>query len=223
MEARFGSFVNHPVFKAVADSLEHRRWPVHDNDALSVYGDSQIEFLAEHFSYLACTESCDTAEALFEWKRLKFEARAAAFFSMPFIGFYEHLSKHYDNSLGYHNLLILVRAALMFVIDTSCCERVYSGVNRAQTKSRASLHIETIRKIFHIQALGPDVKDFDPGPIFDAWVSAPFTAGKGSAKGRQLQAMLREIQKPVTSLSGTGFGSSALLRHISHLRADLPL
>jgi hypothetical protein len=159
------------------------------------------------------------------WRKLKFEMRSAPFFSMPFNDLYEHLSEHYDNALGYPNLLILIRGVLMLVTNTSCCERVYSCVNRVQTKARASLRIDTIHKVLQIQALGPEVKDFDPVPIFKAWMSAPFTAGKGHAKGRQLAAMLSEIQRPVNSMSGTGFGSSALLHHLRHhlrhLRANL--
>jgi len=80
--ARFGSLVNHPVFRAAANSLEHRQWPVHNDALLAQHGVESIRLLATHFSYLESMQSFNLEEALFEWGRLKFETRDSAFFSM---------------------------------------------------------------------------------------------------------------------------------------------
>lgn len=218
LEARFGGFVNHPVFTSIANSLEHRNWPIHDNAHLDEHGIEEIRFLAEHFSYLEPMSSFDLEEALFEWKRLKFETRQSPFFSMGFTQFYEHLSQHFDSALGYPNVLILARICLVLVVETSCCERVYSGVNRIQTKARASLKLETVSDVLLTQELGPAVKSFDPLPIYTAWLEAPFIEGKGEARGRQLAAMVRAIKNSETS-HGDGDSNTSVLGSVLNERS----
>jgi len=209
MQARFGGFVNHPILKAVIKSLEHRNWPIHDDDALRNHGNDEFLMIAEHFSYLRSMLSFDRREALFEWVRLKFETRGAAFFSMSFTKFYEHLSRHFDNAHGYPNVLVLARVVLMIVSDTSICERVYSSVNRTQTKARASLKLDTICDAVTIKSLGPDVRDFNPRLILEAWMTAPFKTGNGKAKGRQIETMLLDIQRSMSSSHGCASALSA--------------
>ena len=201
--------MNHPILKAVIKSLEHRNWPIHDDDALRKHGNDEFLMIAEHFSYLRSMISFDQREALFEWVRLKFETRRAAFFSMSFTKFYEHLSRHFDNALGYPNMLVLARAVLMIVSDTSICERVYSSVNRTQTKARASLNLDTICDALTIKSLGPDVCDFNPRPILEAWMTAPFKNGNGKAKGRQIETMLLDVHRSMSSSHGCASALSA--------------
>ena len=104
--------------------------------------------------------------------------------------------------MGHPNVLVVARVVLMIVSDTSICERVYSSVNRTQTKARASLNLDTICDAVTIKALGPNVSDFDPRPILEAWKTAPFKGGNGKAKGRQIDAMLLEIQRSMNSSHG---------------------
>jgi len=97
----------------------------------------------------------------------------------------------------------------MIVSDTSICERVYSSVNRTQTKARASLKLDTICDAVTIKSLGPDVRDFNPRLILEAWMTAPFKTGNGKAKGRQIETMLLDIQRSMSSSHGCASALSA--------------
>ena len=51
--ARFDGLFKNEIFVA-SKALEHRRWPVHDDDALREHGNSAIVVLVKQFSQLEC-------------------------------------------------------------------------------------------------------------------------------------------------------------------------
>ena len=84
MEARFEPLRTNPIMIALSGSFEHRQWPIHNDEALEIYGDTEFMVLAGHFSSLSCMASFDLSEAKVQWRRVMFETRNAPFFSMKF-------------------------------------------------------------------------------------------------------------------------------------------
>jgi hypothetical protein len=41
-------------FLRAAQAIEHKHWPINDDEALGVLGNSDIRLLAKHFSRLDC-------------------------------------------------------------------------------------------------------------------------------------------------------------------------
>ena len=142
--------------------------------------------LADHFSYLKCMQNFDISEALHQWNQVKFELRNAPFFNMAFTSFWKHVTKHYDTIFGYNLVLILARVVLIFVVDTSCCERGYSAVNhRMQTKQRVQL------KLTNSRAQNQQVRSWTNFRRLDVQT----VHGRSRcSKGRQLSNMVRTIR-----------------------------
>ena len=74
-----------------------------------------------------------------------------------------------------------LRIILIIVIDTSCCERGYSLMNRTHTAERNLLKVETVNDLMAIVNLGPDVDDLDVQDMVRRWLEA-------SQKGRKLSS-----------------------------------
>jgi len=79
----FSPNAENPTFLAVCHSLEHRSWPIHDDAQLSTYEDEEVKKFVLHFSYFESMRG-DMQELLHQWRRLKFDIRAAFFFTMNF-------------------------------------------------------------------------------------------------------------------------------------------
>ena len=60
--------------------FEHKRWPIHNAEALDAYGNGSIGTLALHFSSLEMMSSFDLNEAKHQWRRVKRETAVLPFF-----------------------------------------------------------------------------------------------------------------------------------------------
>ena len=171
--ARFDPLFNSEIFIA-SKSLEHRTWPVADDDALRTHGNSSISILIKQFSDLDCMNDFDEAEAMHQWERLKFETRTLPFFKhTTYRQFWEHLLANYDKPVVvYSEVLKIAVLVLLIITDSSCCERSYSLMNRIHTGVRNRLGIRTLRDLMCICSLGPELKDYDPKPVLKSWLES---------------------------------------------------
>jgi len=168
--ARFDALQQHPVFRA-SKALEHRTWPIHDEAALATFGDGDIELLIDHFRELKCMVGFNRDEAMRQWQLLKFELRQHGFFNRcSYVQFWEHVAAHFDNGNGYSEFIKIALIVLLIMVDTSCCERAYSLMNRIHTYLCNSLKVKTLNDLRCICSLGPEIKEFDPKPVLKAWL-----------------------------------------------------
>ena len=114
---------------------------------------------------------------------------------MPFAAFWLRLLNHYDNSFGYPNVLILVLIILMWMLDTSCCERGFAFMNRTHTPARNRLQVKRVNQIMGINLLGCSVNDFDPKVVLEKWMEGPL--GKESERGRYLCAQIKRALREI--------------------------
>ena len=68
-KANFDPLINSPIFTA-SMALEHRTWPISDDDALRLHGIGEVAILIEQFSELKLMEGFDKSEALRQWELL---------------------------------------------------------------------------------------------------------------------------------------------------------
>ena len=185
-KARFNPLFKNPVFKACLE-LEHRRWPVHDDEALKKHGNEEIRTLIDQFSDLEYMENFDTNEAMNQWKRLKFETRGMPFFRHTnYSQYWVHVATHFDtgNVTGYSEIIKVGLLVLLIILDSSCCERVFSLMNRIHTGTRNRMKFESVRNQLCISSLGPNVREYDPMPVLQRWL-------ENSKKNRALGKLLR--------------------------------
>ena len=161
LHARYDPLKDSPVIKALRDSLEHKLWPIHDEEKLKTYGLEELEFIAQHFSELTSLTNFNLNEAKRQFQKAKLRMRSLPYYSMKFKDFWSHISTHFDEALhGYPDLLIIVRIILLIVCDTSCCEVGYSAYNRTHTASRSRLKVCTVRDVLTTHFVGNEIKDF---------------------------------------------------------------
>jgi hypothetical protein len=115
------------------DSFEHRRWPPVGDPRRAEWEVHEIQCLATHFASLNALKSFDLEEAQHEWSRLKREFHDVPFFSLPYKKFWEHVSRHYDNTHGYRNVNIIARLSCLMLPDSSICERGFAAYGRIHT------------------------------------------------------------------------------------------
>jgi hypothetical protein len=101
--------------------------------------------LFAHYSGLTLMKDFDIDEAQHEFLLLKKELREEPCFLLPYKQFWEHVSAHYDNALGYSNVLTLARLTLLILADSSICERGHAWYNRFHTAQRANLKLKIVR------------------------------------------------------------------------------
>ena len=108
----------------------------------------------------------DIAEAQHEFLLLKRELREEPCFLFSYKKFWEHVSAHYDNALGYTNVLKLARLTLLILADSSICERGHAWYNRMHTKERANLKLKAVRSAFAVKNFGPaSIRDFNASEL----------------------------------------------------------
>lgn len=178
LNARFEGYKNHPVLKRMS-VFEHRIWPL-NGQALAAYGDEEVTWLFGHFPSLTVLQGVNIREALIEWRDLKADLiQTDQHRDLRYVEFWTWVSRSYLNR--YPTILKLILVILIIVIDTSCCERGYSLMNRTHTAERNLLKVETVNDLMAIVNLGPDVDDLDVQDMVRRWLEA-------SQKGRKLSS-----------------------------------
>jgi hypothetical protein len=202
MHGRFDPLLNHPILLLMRNSFEHRLWPP-EGAARDNWGVEELKAFASHFSGLACLRGFNVEEALHQWGRMKRELSGEPFFTKPYKAFYEHVSAHYDNILGFPDALILARLTLLILADTSCNERGFAENNRLHTATRASLKTETCRSVFEIKHYGPSSAEFNAEEMYEKWMGF-VTSGDARPKRRNLAALMRKTMAAAQSMHDDG-------------------
>ena len=131
---RFQKFDTDTVLNA-AHILEVDQWPK-DDEQLAVYGEVEINVLAQQFHQLLERNDFDKDEALAEWLDLKVQVKNN----------HRHLRKHAvwqrmftDFPERFVNILMLIEILLVLPVSTACCERGLSCMSRIKTQFRSRL------------------------------------------------------------------------------------
>jgi len=152
------------------------------------YGVAAVKFLATHFANLESMESFSLTNALNEWRRMKADLPGYSNFSaLGFKEYWVHFLRHKRHPQEYPTMCILIKLCLLVVVDSSCCERGYSAMNRIHTDSRNRLKLSTLNDLLFIALNGPPVKDLNTEKIYSIWLSEK-SRRKVTATGGQLDA-----------------------------------
>ena len=161
MHARFDPLLDDPVLRA-ARAFDQSLWP-HDIASLLEYGQSDIKFLTEHFSDVLKTLNVDTDKSETDWARLKVHiSEAPTLMSMPYQELYYRLFDSESDPrdpLQFYDVLVLVLLVQLIAMDTSICERIFSLLNRLQTKVRNRMGLKLLQMSMTIIMLGHEWKD----------------------------------------------------------------
>lgn len=77
---------------------------------------------------------------------------------------------HY--SARFPNLLVLIELCLVMPIQTACCERGNSCLNRIMTDFRSSLDVSTVDALMFISLNGPDHAEYNATRAVARWLDS---------------------------------------------------
>ena len=177
LEERFKGYTESPVVTA-SKIFQAKNWPTleeieTDGMEEQAYGVPELKILHTHFQHLRCMEEFNLNQAMQEWFLMKItvhkmERRHQDSFA-AFWQYFLSFSQHRSECVGFPNVNKIIRCLLITVVDTSCCERGFSLMNRIHTGGRNRLSLKTLEHLMRISLNGPSVEHFDPHPVLLDW------------------------------------------------------
>ena len=157
MKERFDPLLEHEILSATC-VFDHSEWP-RDGDALNSFGNEQVEKLLKHFEkpLLAC--DVDIERAAVDWIRMKTHIMSSSLRTLKYDDMYEALFDHRSSPRDdddFFDILMLVLCVHCIALDTSICERLFSLMNRLQTKVRNIMGILLLQMSMTICTLGKE-------------------------------------------------------------------
>ena len=161
---RFDNFEHDPVLVA-AHILEVGYWP-NDPEPFAIFGEEEINVLAERFKPLLEKNDFDQKEALSEWLDLKVlvknnhrHLRKQAVWQVMFTDYTERFC----------NILMLIEILLVLPVSTACCEKGFSCMSRIKTQYRSRLDPVTLDSLLRNGIDGVSSADFEPERAIALW------------------------------------------------------
>ena len=197
LRRRFDSLLSHPVLQATR-AFEHSRWPSSEQTGLvDTFGNDDIDYLLTHYAPLLVELDVDAKLAATQWTSLKREVihdpvKAGMTREALWNRLYDHFSDRSDPGHYYH-ILMLHLVVSMIALDTSCCERTFSLMNRLSRFQRSKLGLAMPSTLVTIIELGratgwTDIAKIPVDAIIERWMA------KGCEKGqsRRLQKLFAD-------------------------------
>ena len=168
LDSRFANLSEEPL--SCFDIFDISKLP-HDREAMSVYGDKDIELLVKHFEPVLTADEIESIPD--EWSDLK--TWMAAYRGVGrFLHLYGDLLRERPPHLS--KVLVLVEALLTLSPSTAACERGFSTMNRVKTSHRTSLRSDTLNNLMLISTDGCRVDEYSPDKAVEHW----FFSAKGT-------------------------------------------
>jgi hypothetical protein len=169
-------------------AFEHSRWPsVEQRTLVDTFGNDDIDLLLTHYKTLLEHLDVDVKEAKKQWISLKRDVasdpvKSGMSQSALFNRLYDHFSDRTDPGHYYH-ILMLHLIVSMIALDTSCCERTFSLMNRLSRFQRSKLGLAMLSTLVTICELGrsagwTNISEIPVDAIIERWKA------KGCEKGQ---------------------------------------
>ena len=170
--SRFSNFNDNSVLKAAASITEPLLWPK-DTAALLAYGEDHLDSLINHFDHLITgpTVALNELTCLVEWLELKLYYHRGGL-RLSAKEFWQELSTNPHYSARFPNLLVLIELCLVMPIQTACCERGNSCLNRIMTYFKSSLDVSTVDALMFISLNGPDHAEYNATRAVARWLDS---------------------------------------------------
>ena len=161
ISSRFSNFNDNSVLKAAASITEPLLWP-EDRAALLVYREDHLDYLINHSDHLITgpTVAFNELTCKDEWLELKLHYHRGGL-RLSAKKFWQELFTNPHYSARFPNLLVLIELCLVIPIQTACCERSNSCLNRIMTDFRSSLDVSTVDALMFVSLNGPDHAEYN--------------------------------------------------------------
>ncbi len=138
--------------------FDTREWPA-TREELAIYGNDQVDMLAEHFQPVLARQDCDMGAMRREWAAVKANLGHRGLNNqrqnLPNIGM---LFLQQDER--FPNIRKLIEIILVLPMSTAVCERGFSTVKRIKSDWRCRLHTEMMNHLLQVSVEGPTLHDY---------------------------------------------------------------
>lgn len=162
-----------------------KTWPNKDTNVeeFRVYGDKEIESLANRYSPLLSEEETETA--VDQWLNLKLTVNRVK--TQSVLGTYEHVMGLPEDSEEHQkikSILPIINIMLSISPTTAECERGFSTMNMIKTQGRTSMSQSTLQSLVRINVDGPKMENFSATKSIVHWMDC--TPGTRHIRGHKL-------------------------------------
>ena len=149
---RFQGLGDDPILRGASTLTDHKSQPLHNRQQLLVYGEDAIQVLSQHFEALLNHHHFNLQSYLDEWMEIKMhlqrERTKLQYSTTEFWNGKFHVREHFPN------FLLVIEICLVILIQTACCERGNSCLNRIMCDFRSTLGVSTVEALMCISING---------------------------------------------------------------------
>ena len=168
---RFQGLGQDPTLSAAATLTDHHSWPINNRPLLLLYGEDAIQALFQHFQVLLNQHNFNLQSCLDEWMEMKVHlqrVRGELQYSNK-----EFWKSKFQMSAGpFPNLLMLIELCLVIPVQTACCERGNSCLNRIMCDLRSTLDVQTVEALMRISINGPSPENYHAALAVARWLDS---------------------------------------------------
>ncbi|XP_066272600.1 zinc finger protein 862-like [Branchiostoma lanceolatum] len=171
LTVRFGNLEG-GVFKAATTLFDHTSWPDNmDHRQLAEFGIDSLNCFMNQFQHIL--QQCDDFEsqdnARQEWLELKVVVVRRYMHLRPSVLWQRLLNGLVGRPDQFRNMQVLVEIYMVFPMNSACCERGFSSVNRIKSDWRSSLSNQMLNYLLQISVHGPDPTEYNAEAAVAKW------------------------------------------------------
>ena len=166
---RFQGLGHDPVLRAAATLTDHHSWPLNNRQQMLTFGEDAIQVLSEHFDALLNQNHFNLQSCLNEWMEIKVHVQRDVGLQNNSNDFWK---SKFQMRARYPNLMLLIELCLVIPVQTACCERGNSCLNRIMYDFRSTLDITTVDALMRISLNGGPPGDYHSSLAVARWLDS---------------------------------------------------
>lgn len=134
-----------------------------DMAAVTTYGNEELDRILKHFELLIP----NAGEVTDQWLRLKvYVCKRVPLRDRHYYSLWPNILA---NHLRFSAIMKVISLVSLFPMNTACCERGFSVMNRLKTKARSRMNTDMLNSLMHICTDDNTIETFNPQPAVNFW------------------------------------------------------
>lgn len=143
---RFQGLGDDPILRGASTLTDHKSWTLNNRQQLLVYSEDAIQVLSQHFE--ALLPVLNLQSCLDEWMEIKMHLlRERTELQHNTTEFWKG---KFQERKGFPNFLLDIEICLVIPVQTACCQRGNSCLNRIMCDFRSTLAVSTVEALMRI-------------------------------------------------------------------------
>jgi len=167
---RFQGLGDDPILRGASTLTDHKSWPLNNRQQLLVYDGGAIQVLSQHFEALLNHHHFNLLSCLEEWMEIKMHLqreRTELQYSTT-----EFWKGKFQARERFPNFLLVIEICLVIPVQTACCERGNSCLNRNMCDFRSTLGVSTVEALMRISINGVSPEHYHSALAVAQWLDS---------------------------------------------------